>query len=99
MVRYLTETYLAGVEQYDLKMTIDKTLAICVKKIKKINEPFVLNEDGHLIKILDNNYYILEFLPFNRNYVLRVHLDDDGNLIERFFTVVDNVLAVWKQSL
>ena len=91
-MKFVTSTYLKGITNYNLRLHIDKSsnLAVCVKKIKKINEPFVLNEDGVMIKILDTGYYIVEFVPFDKNYICRVHLDEKGELIEQFFTATKN---------
>lgn len=87
MVKFITSTYLADVENYELKLFFNSNNVICVKKINKIKKPFILNEDGNLIKILDNNYYILEIVPIDQNYIARIHLNEHGDIIERFFTM------------
>lgn len=35
-------------------------------------------------------YYILEYMPFNENYICRVHIDKEENVIERFYTATKN---------
>lgn len=89
MVRFVSETYLAGVSRYEMKMFFDNETnnVLSVKKIVKIDKPFTLNEDGHLIKILDDGYFVVEIVPLGENYVARVHFDEKGKLIEWFFTM------------
>lgn len=50
-----------------------------------MNNPFILNEEGNYITILDKNYYIIEYMPFNENYICRIHMDNNKNIIEKFF--------------
>ena len=37
------------------------------------------------ITILDNGYYILEFMPFDEKYICRIHIDKTKKIIERFY--------------
>ena len=62
MIKYSSETYLKGVLEYNLNIFVDsdKPYYIVVKKIKKIDKPFILNEYGKDITILNNNYYIFD---------------------------------------
>ncbi len=88
-MKYTSATYLKDITDYNFSLfyDIDKKYYITVKKINEIKEPFILNEDGELIKILDNNYYILEFIPLNENYICRIHIDKEKKVIEKVFTV------------
>ena len=92
MVRFVSETYLAGVENYEFKMFFedDAREVVCVKKINKMKEPFVLNEDGNIITILDDGYFVVDVVPFDENYVARIHFDRDKKLIEKFFILTKN---------
>lgn len=89
-MKYLTSTYLKDVELYQLSMFVNEDYCICVKKIKRIKEPFILNEDGKNVTIIDNGYYILEYIPFVENYICRIHIDNDYNIIERFYVATKN---------
>ena len=60
------------------------------KKIIKIKEPFVLTEENVKVTIIDNGYYILEYMPFNENYICRIHIDDKKNVIEKFYIATKN---------
>lgn len=55
-----------------------------------MNNPFILNEEGNYITILDKNYYIIEYMPFNENYICRIHMDNNKNIIEKFFLASKN---------
>lgn len=91
-MRYLSSTYLRDVNKYIYSFFYkkDENYCITVKKIIDIKFPFILNEDLKDIKIIDNNYYILEYFSLDDNYICRVHLDDQKNVIERFFIATKN---------
>lgn len=99
MITFSSKTYLKDVNKYKIAMIIKKDIGICIKKILKIRKPFLLNEDGEIIKLIDNNYYIVEIVPFDKNYVLIVYLDNNYDVIERYYfmtnsnCVRDGVLA------
>ena len=86
-MKYISSTYLKDITNYTFKLFCDKTknYYITVKQINKIKEPFILNEEGREVTIIDNGYYILEYVPLNENYICRVHIDSYKNIIERFF--------------
>ena len=56
-----------------------------LKKIIKIKKPFILREENMDITIIDNGYYILEFMPFDEKYICRIHIDKNKKIIERFY--------------
>lgn len=89
-MKYLTSTYLKDIEEYKISIFMEEKCCITVKKILKIKEPFVLKEENNNITIIDNGYYILEYMPFNENYICRVHIDKEENVIERFYTATKN---------
>ena len=80
-MKYLTSTYLKDIEEYKISIFMEEKCCITVKKILKIKEPFVLKEENNNITIIDNGYYILEYMPFNENYICRVHIDKDNSII------------------
>lgn len=86
-MRYISSTYLRDISDYTFKLFCDKSknYYITVKRINIIKEPFILKEDGREIKIIDNGYYILEYVPLEEKYICRIHIDKDKNVIERFF--------------
>ena len=56
----------------------------------KIVNPFSLIEFGEEIKLIDNDYYIVEIVPLNNNYICRLFLDSSLNIIEEYYTVTKN---------
>lgn len=89
-MKYLTSTYLKDVEKYKLSLFYEKNYCIVVKKIIKIKAPFILREENKDIVIVDNDYYILEYMPFNRNYICRIHIDKTQKIIEWFYLATKN---------
>lgn len=89
-MKYLTATYLKDIEKYKLSMFIEEKQCITVKEILETNKPFVLKEEKKDITIIDKGYYILEYMPFNENYICRIHIDKYKNVIERFYTATKN---------
>lgn len=92
-MKYLTGTYLNDIVKYNLRMYYSraKDWVVCIKKVLKIQNPFILNEDGTEIKLIDDGYYIFEIVMLEEKYICRVFLDGNGNVIERFFTAIDNI--------
>jgi len=86
-MKYISSTYLKDITDYTFKLFFDKTkdYYITVKKINKIKAPFILEEDEREVTIIDNGYYILEYIPLNEKYICRVHIDKEKNVVERFF--------------
>ena len=86
-MKYISSTYLKDITDYTFKLFFDKTkdYYITVKKINKIKAPFILEEEEREVTIIDNGYYILEYIPLNEKYICRVHIDKEKNVVERFF--------------
>ena len=56
----------------------------------RIKEPFILCEEGKNITLLDDGFYLLEYVPFDKDYICRVHLNNNGEVVERFFSASKN---------
>lgn len=86
-MKYVSSTYLKNITDYTFKLFCDKTkdYYITVKKANKIKAPFILEEEGRKVTVVDNGYYILEYVPLNKKYICRIHIDSDKKVIERFF--------------
>lgn len=89
-MKYLTATYLKDIEKYRLTILHKDNYCLCIKKVIKIKEPFILNEDDTKITIIDNDYYIVEYMPYKENYICRIHIDNKLNVIERFYIATKN---------
>lgn len=73
--KYIYKTYLRDVNKYRYSFFEDKDnkCYISIKKILEIKSPFCTEQSGCLI---DNNYYILEVVPLDENYSIRLFIDD-----------------------
>jgi hypothetical protein len=96
MNSYISSTYLKGIDDYIYYQYSTKNTHIAIKKFLKA-EPFIINEDGHDLKIIDNNYYLMEVIPMDSNYICRIHLDSNKRVIEKYFLLslknefIDNI--------
>ena len=84
--KLLSKTYLRDVEEYILTLDFtNKDYYLAKKKIIKTT-PFTLSNGP---KIIDNGYYILEILPKNENYAIRVYFDNNKNVIEYYIDITN----------
>lgn len=84
--KLLSNTYLKGVSDYIIKIDYSNPdYFLVIKKINKIDKPFIL-ENG--LTLIDNNYYILEMIPKDENYCMRVYFDQDKKLLEYYFDII-----------
>ena len=71
--KILSKTYLRGVSEYIIEFSFNNDdFYLAKKKIIK-TEPFTLSNG---LKIIDNDYYIMEILPKSENYAIRVYFDE-----------------------
>ena len=84
--KYISETYLRDVEEYDYKLVENKdnNCYISIKKIKSIKLPFCTKNSGCLI---DNMYSIIEVVPLDENYCIRLFIDDNNKIILYYFDI------------
>ncbi len=82
--KYLSKTYLRDVENYTIKFYFEKDFCVCVKTFLKVKTPFISRHGYHLI---DNNYKMVEVMPWNQNFLMRVYLNDKNEIQERYFDV------------
>lgn len=84
--KYISSTYLRDVDEYDFHFFEDKknNCYISIKKIISIKEPFCTQSSGCLI---DNNYYIIEIVPLNENYCIRIFVDKYKKVILYYFDI------------
>lgn len=86
-MKYSTSTYLKNITKYKLYLYKNNNDVLIIKKIINIIEPFYLIEFSKKIKLLDNDYYIVEVVPLNGFYICRIFLDNNFNIIEEYYTV------------
>ena len=84
--RLLSKTYLRDVSEYIIEFLFTNDDYFLVKKKIIKTDPFILSNG---LKVIDNNYYIIEILPKNENYAIRAYLDSDKNLIEYYIDITN----------
>ena len=83
--KLISKTYLKGVNEYELKIYFNlEDCYISVKKILDITEPFILSSG---LCVIDKNYYIMEVIPKNENYSMRVFFNNKKERLEYYFDV------------
>ncbi len=83
--KLISKTYLRGVNKYELKIYFNlEDCYISVKKIIDIKKPFILSNG---LCVIDNNYYIMEVIPKNENYAMRVFFNNKKEILEYYFDV------------
>ena len=86
--KIITKTYLRDVSKYQIKLYMDEDECyIGVKKLIKVDEKFIIKDN---ICVMDDNYYVLEVVPKNENYAMRLFLDDNKKPLEYYFDICKN---------
>jgi predicted RNA-binding protein associated with RNAse of E/G family len=87
--KLVSKTYMREVSDYEMVIinNEDMDYYLCIKKINKINPPFVLHEFDQDIVHIDNGYYIVEYTSKNKLYNARVYLDNNKNIIDYYFDI------------
>ena len=91
--KFVSNTYLKGVDNYILMQFEDKDLeCYCViKKVNSIDKPYISTHTGKNICLLKEGYYMIEYLPKNAHYGVRVFLDDNKNTIAYYIDIIDKI--------
>lgn len=83
--KLLSKTYLRDALKYEIKFFVGgEKCNIAVKKLIKLKEPFVISSGKTL---MDDGYYIIEVVPHDENYGMRVYLDDKKNILQFYFDI------------
>lgn len=85
--KYITETYLRGVDDYDIKIIKEDNCYIAIKCINSIDEQYIESHSGQDICLLDVGYYIVEYIPLNENYCVRVFLNKEKEVLLYYLDV------------
>ena len=87
--KLVSKTYMREVSDYEMVIinNEDMDYYLCIKKINKINPPFVLHEFDQDIVHIDNGYYIVEYTSKNKLYNARVYIDNNKNIIDYYFDI------------
>ena len=60
---------------------------VSIKKLIKVREKFIIKNN---ICVMDDNYYVVEYVPKYENYAMRIFLDDKKNPLEYYFDICKN---------
>ena len=87
--KQISKTYLRGVSSYDFNLFVrsDWDFYVSVKHIHDIDNPFILEMDGKMVCLIDKGYYLVEFVPKNANYAVRVYVNKDKEILEYYFDI------------
>ena len=86
--KIMTHTYLRDVSQYRVKLFMDiEDCYISVKKLVKVDIPFVIHGN---VTVMDDDFYVLEVVPKNENYAMRLFLNDKKEALEYYFDICKN---------
>ncbi|HCC07809.1 MAG TPA: hypothetical protein DEP72_06605 [Clostridiales bacterium] len=87
--KYINKTYLRGMEKYDIKLIKDEELNcyISLKKIDKVEEPLVMNHDGINVCVINDGYYIIEYVSIDDNYIVRTFFDKEQKVVEWYVDI------------
>ena len=86
--KIMTHTYLRDVSQYRVKLFMDiEDCYISVKKLVKVDIPFVIHGN---VTVMDDDFYVLEVVPKNENYAMRLFLNEKKEPLEYYFDISKN---------
>lgn len=86
--KIVSNTYLKDITKYRLKMYFDEEdFYVSVKKVLSCSQKFVLKNN---LTVIDNDYYVLEVVPKNESYAMRVFLDPNKKPLEYYFDICEN---------
>ena len=86
--KIISNTYLRDIEKYQIKLYLDEDdYYICVKKLIDVREKFIIHSG---LCVMDNGYYVFEVVPKNKNYAMRLFLDNKKKPLEYYFDITKN---------
>ena len=86
--KVITKTYLRDVSKYQVKLYMDEDdCYISVKKLIEVDKKFIIKDN---LCVIDNNYYVVEVVPKNENYAMRLFLDNNQKPLEYYFDICKN---------
>ena len=87
--KLISNTYLKDVLKYKIYIERNTMLNayVCVKKIEEIAEPSYFYHENEKNCIIDNGYYILEYVPLNLNYTVRGFLNNNKEIVEWYIDI------------
>ncbi len=96
-VKYLDETYLRDVEKYAMKTFENEEEYIVVKYIIEVRKKYIESHTRRNRCLQDNGYFMIEYLPKCKNYIVRVFLNNQKEVLRYYIDIVGNV-GIEKQT-
>lgn len=89
----MTNTYLRGIDSYSMIQFEDINLDCysVIKHVKSIDKPYISTHTGKDICLLNDGYYILEYLPKCGEYGVRVFLDENINTLSYYIDIINDI--------
>jgi len=83
--RMVTQKYLKEAIKYNIKLFIndDNDYYVAVKEYFELEQPVVINE----VILIDNGYKVVEVIPKNENYAMRVFINDKKEILQHYFDI------------
>lgn len=91
--KFVTNTYLRGIDNYILMQFEDDNLDCysVIKKVNSIDKPYISVRNGKDVCLLKEGFYMIEYLPKNEHYEVRVFLDENKNAVSYYIDIIDKI--------
>lgn len=87
--KYLDETYLRSVDQYQIKEIETPEEYIVFKHFLNVKQRYIESHTRRNICLQDNGYYMIEYLPKRKNYAVRSFIDKDKKVLRNYIDIVN----------
>lgn len=87
--KYLDETYLRDVEEYQIEKVETPEEYIVFKHFLKVKEKYEESHTGKNRCLRDNGYYMIEYLPKGKNYTVRSFIDKNKKVLRNYIDLVE----------
>ena len=87
--KYLDETFLRDVEEYQIEKIETPEEYIVFKHFLKVKERYEESHTGKNRCLRDNGYYMIEYLPKGKNYTVRSFIDKDKKVLRNYIDLVE----------
>ena len=88
--KLINTTYTKQALELRYKIVFNESLNayICVKHFINLSMPFRVDDDTlGKVTLIDNGYYMVEYIPLNENYAVRTFIDSDKNVIQNYIDI------------
>ena len=88
--KLINTTYTKQALELNYKIVFNEELNayICVKHFIKLSMPFRVDDEKlGKVTLIDDGYYIVEYIPLDENYVVRTYIDKSKNVIQNYIDI------------